>query len=180
MSADCAIRETDGRVARFFGAALRSELPRICLVPVFVLACYQFEWTGLRSIVTSAFIYAASWFGIPAARYAFDSFSCNGEHYQFVISCTALDAFFGSIPLVWKRFVPFYRNLIFLAAYFILLSVINLFRLEIGFVIFLRGISWSLAHEVMAGVFYFALFLWIVRRRGWDRSFRGSYYRHSA
>ena len=51
----------------------------------------------------------------------------------------------------------------------ILLFAANLFRLELGLVLFARGISWELSHEVMAGFFYFAVFLWIARQRGWSR-----------
>jgi hypothetical protein len=83
------------------------------------------------------------------------------------ISCTALDAFCGSIPLLWQGRRPFSGNLLYLAAYFLCLSAVNLARLELGFVLHLQGVSWFLAHEVMSGVFYFALFLWIARQRAW-------------
>ena len=48
---------------------------------------------------------------------------------------------------------------VFLAVYLLCLSAINLARLELGFLLYFRGVSWFLAHEVMSGVFYFALFL---------------------
>jgi hypothetical protein len=58
-------------------------------------------------------------------------------------------------------------NSLFLAGYFVVLSTVNLLRLEAGFLLYLRGVPWSLAHEAMSGVFYFGLLLWILRHRGW-------------
>lgn len=153
----------------FSGPDHRSDLLRICLVPLFVVGCYQFDWTSWRSLVAGSFVAVAPWLGVPAVRLTFDSFSCNGEYYQFVTACTALDAFFGSIPLLWKRDTSVCRNALFLTAYLVLLSAVNLLRLEIGFVLYHQGVAWSLAHEAMAGVFYFGLFLWIARRRNWNR-----------
>ena len=146
----------------------RLEVLRVCLVPLFVALCYQFEWRAWRALVAGAFLTAAPWFGVPAARLGADSFICHGELYHFAIACTALDAFFGSIPLVWNWRARVAGNLAVLAAYFVCLSAINLARLELGLAIYLRGVPWSLAHEAMAGVFYFALFLWIARRRRWS------------
>jgi len=145
-------------------------LVRIALVLPFVLLCYEFEWMAWRSFVSGVFLAISQWIGIPVVRISLDSFLCRGHRYQFVISCTALDAFFGSIPLLWRWGKAVHTNLVFLAAYFLCLSVVNLVRLEFGFLLYLRGVPWSLSHEAMAGVFYFALFLWIARQRGWTQT----------
>jgi hypothetical protein len=147
---------------------VHSELLRACLVPLFVVLCYRFDWAAWRTFTCDAFLVVAHWIGIPAARLGPVSFALDGHVYGFVIACTALDAFFGSIPLLWRSDKSILTNLLFFAACFGVLSTANLARLEAGFVLFLRGVPWSLAHEAMAGVFYFALFLWIARRRGWS------------
>jgi hypothetical protein len=135
---------------------------------LFVVLCYRFDWLVWRSFTCDVFLRVAEMLGIPAHRLTPISFGLVGHTYLFVISCTALDAFFGSIPLLWRfeKGVP--ANLLFFAAYFAVLLAVNIARLEAGFVLFLRGVPWSLAHEAMAGVFYFVLFLWIARRRGWS------------
>jgi len=46
--------------------------------------------------------------------------------------------------------------------------VLNIVRLELGFIAMTRGLPWWLAHECVAGVAYFGLFLFIVRVRAWD------------
>jgi len=150
------------------------ELLRICSVPLFVTLCYQFDWHAWRSLWVDTFVKISFWWGVSAVRVSFDSFVFQDTIYRFVTACTALDAFFGSIPLLWKGKVAVHRNLSFLAIYFICLSIANLIRLELGFVLYLRGVSWFVAHEVMAGIFYFVLFLWIVHQRGWDRKPSGS------
>jgi hypothetical protein len=149
------------------GLVRRGVVLRLCLVPLFVVLCYQFEWRLWRELVTDAFLAVAPWFGVSAVPLGFAAFACRGEIYYVAIACTALDAFFGSIPLVWSGRAAISRNLAFLTAYFVGLSALNLGRLELGLMLYLRGVPWSLAHEAMAGVFYFGLFLWIVRQRRW-------------
>lgn len=169
MIADSPITQrADQAVAVRSSLAWRLNALRVCLVPFLVVLCYQFDWQVWRELVASAFLVISSWFGVPAVRLDSVSFICNGESYYFAIACTALDAFFGSIPLLWNLRATLFRNLAFLAAYFLCLSVINLMRLEIGLMIYLRGVPWSLAHEALAGVFYFGLFLWIVQQRRWS------------
>ena len=107
--------------------------------------------------------------GMPVVRATADSFYCQGHFYRFAIACTALDAFFGSIPLLWMKRRSVGRNVLFFATYGVTLAVLNVARLAAGLWIFLRGVSWEVSHEAFAGVFYFGLFLWIARRRGWMR-----------
>jgi len=140
------------------------------LVPFFVVICYQFDWVGWRSFTCDALLKISSWIGFPVVRVSPWAFTANGHAYLFVISCTALDAFFGSIPLLWRLSKAVAANLLFLTAYFIVLSAVNLARLEGGFLLFAQGIPWWLAHEAMAGVFYFGMLLWISRQRGWFRT----------
>lgn len=141
---------------------------RLALVLPFVLACYRFGWSTWRAEVCNAFVSLAHLVGMPVLRFSADSFFCGGHVYRFAIACTALDAFFGSIPLLWIVRAPFSRNLLFFARYFAALMVLNMVRLTAGLWIFLHGIPWWLSHEAFAGVFYFCLFLWIARQRGWQ------------
>ena len=97
-----------------------------------------------------------------------DLFAYGGVTYQIVLSCTALDAFFGAIPLLWQWRRP-RASLVSLARFLVGLSVANLARLHVGFVLHAHGVSWLLAHEVMAGLFYFAGLRWVVRHGGWKR-----------
>jgi hypothetical protein len=144
-----------------------SDLLRVCLVPLFVLLCYQFEWQAWRELMCTFLVKLADWTGIATTRVGPVSFAMHGRVYVFEISCTALDAFFGSIPLLWRTRVTIARNAAFFAAYFAMLTAANLLRLDLGMVAFLKGVPWWIAHEAAAGVCYFGMFLWIARRRGW-------------
>ena len=46
------------------------ELLRACLVPLFVLLCYLFDWAAWRTLTCDVFLGAAHWIGIPAVRLA--------------------------------------------------------------------------------------------------------------
>jgi hypothetical protein len=141
---------------------------RLALVPLFVLFCHAFSWRVGRALVTTALLALLAWAGAPALPLAFDSFRFHGSTFQVAVSCTALDVFFGSIPLLWEPERPLLPHLRFFAAYFLTLSAINMMRLVVGFLLYGGGVSWFLAHELPSGLFYFAVFVWIARRRGWS------------
>jgi hypothetical protein len=141
---------------------------RLGLVPVFVLLCHAYSWHAWRALVATALLALLARAGAPAFPLSFDTFRFHDHLFQVAVSCTALDVFFGSIPLLWEGRCSPARNLRFLAAYFVVLSAINLARLVLGFLLYGVGASWFLAHELPSGVFYFAVFVWIARRRGWS------------
>jgi hypothetical protein len=144
-----------------------ADLVRVVLVVLFVVLCYQFEWSAWRTFIRDVFVSLSRGLGIPLHPVSSDSFVLKAHLYRFVIACTALDVFFGSIPLLWERDKHILINIRLLTIYFLSLMMANLFRLEIGLPLFLFGVPWELSHEVMAGFFYFIVFLWIARRRGW-------------
>ncbi len=167
MKSDSALILSQADLATVRAGAWRADVLRICLVPVFVLMCYQFDWETWRTSWTDIFVTVMGWLAVPVVRVRFDSFLCNGVAYWFAIACTALDVFFGSIPLLWEPKKAIHRNLMLLSSFFACLSAANLVRLALGFLLYVHGVSWFVSHEVAAGVFYFGVFLWIARRRGW-------------
>jgi len=148
-------------------ARRRRDILRFCLVALFVIVCYQFDWQGLRTAWAELFVATAKQLHLRPLRAGIDSFVFNGKYFKFGLACTAVDVFLGSIPLLWETNKALLRNLMTAVACFVCLSAGNLIRLELGFILYARGMSWFLAHEVMAGVFYFVVFLTIVRRR-WE------------
>ena len=152
------------RVGRSLG--LRVAL-RIALVPVFVALCYVFQWWWLRIATTTALVNLSAFLGVPMLRTGPDVVTLDGLAIQFILPCTMVDAFFGAIPLLWRRAAG-WRNVPRLAVVFAGVSALNLFRLELGFVALHRGIPWWLAHEVVAGFAYFAVFLLIVETKAWQ------------
>jgi hypothetical protein len=81
-----------------------------------------------------------------------------------------IDAFFGAIPLLWRPSASWAQNFTRLSAVLVAVFVLNIVGLEIGFFATTRGVPWWLAHEVVAGVAYFCLYVFIMRERAWDRA----------
>jgi Transmembrane exosortase (Exosortase_EpsH). len=140
------------------------DLLRIAAIPVFVYVCYLFDWALLRQLTCDLFVAAAEFLSIPVVRTSPTFFECEGRTFYFAISCTAVDAFCGSIPLLWHR-ADWKRTTVFWTVYFLVLSAVNLFRLVSGFFLFVHGVPWWIAHKVFGGLFYFGLLLWIIRMK---------------
>ena len=78
-----------------------------------------------------------------------------------------VDAFFGAIPLLWRFSRSWHWDLGRLMALFAGIFLLNIFRLELGFVALFHGTPWWLAHECVAGVAYFCVFLFIMHESAW-------------
>jgi hypothetical protein len=102
-------------------------------------------------------------------RIGADLVTVAGINARFVVSCTMIDAFFGAIPLLWRTSFSWLQNLVRLTAVAGAVFVLNIVRLELGFIWMTRGAPWWLAHECVAGVAYFCLYMFIVRERAWNR-----------
>jgi hypothetical protein len=141
---------------------------RVLLVPVFVGVCHLYDWSWLRALTTVTLVQISALLEVPMQRTAADVISVAGISAQFVVACTMIDAFFGAIPLLWRTTISWSQNLLRLTAVMVAVFGLNIFRLELGFIAMTRGVPWWLAHEVVAGVTYFCLYMFIVRERAWD------------
>jgi hypothetical protein len=147
---------------------------RVPLVPVFVAACYLIgfcldEWSWLRVLTTVTLVRISAMLGVPMYRTGLDVITVAGISARFVVACTMIDAFFGAIPLLWRTGVSWFENVARLGAVLGGVFVLNIVRLELGFIWMTRGAPWWLAHECVAGVAYFCLYSFIVHERAWDR-----------
>ena len=149
-------------------AGTRNLLLRAALVPVFVALCYCFDWWTLRVLTTSTLLWLSALLHVPMVRLGGDLVGLAGMQIQFTTACTMVDAYFGAIPLLWRTSLSLGRNLFRLGVLFVAVFGLNIFRLEAGFVALDHGAPWWLAHECVAGVAYFCVFLVIVRERAWE------------
>lgn len=160
-----------GRVAG--PAALR--LPRLSteflcragLVAISVVITYQFRWEWLRFLTSEAILRISASLGMTTERVSFDTIHIQEHFFQFVIACTFVDVYMGSIPLLWDLRKPFLRNASWLIVVAVILLSFNLVRLEIGQVLYAHGLSWTLADNVLGGFAYFAVWRFIWWRRSW-------------
>jgi hypothetical protein len=142
---------------------------RILLIPVFVGVCHLYDWPWLRALTTITLVKISAALGVPMYRIGADVISVAGVTAQFVVACTMIDAFFGAIPLLWRTKISWQHNFLRLSVELLGVLVLNIVRLEFGFIAMTKGVPWWLAHECVAGVAYFCLFLFIVHERAWQR-----------
>jgi hypothetical protein len=146
--------------------AERSLAIRVLLVLPFVTACYFFRWDWLRVGTTEVLVWLGAVMDAPMHRLGSDMVQLDGFRIQFIVPCTMVDAFFGAIPFLWSWSAEWHRNILRMVMVFLGVFALNVGRLELGFVGLHHGVPWWLAHEVVAGVAYFCLFLFIVREYG--------------
>ena len=148
----------------------RSELQSRTLLIRFVLAAlavafsYCFRWQLLRFLTSEANLRLDLLAGIHLRRISADAVMWKGVVYRYVNACTFVDVWFGSVPLLWKMARSVARNLSFMAAVAVLMFSFNVFRLSVSDVLFSAGLPWNLAHNVISGLSYFLVWVWIWRR----------------
>ena len=140
---------------------------RAGLVAVFAAAAHQVRWEWLRFLTSECVLRISASLGMATLRASFDTILVGGQAFQFVIACTFVDVFMGSIPLLWDLKKSVDRNILWLIATAAALFGFNVVRLEVAQVLYYRGASWTVADEVLGGLAYFAVWLVIWRLRSW-------------
>jgi hypothetical protein len=149
---------------------------RVLLVAVMVGVVHLFDWNWLRGFTVDSLMQISAVLGIPMLRHSFDVIRVAGINAKFEVACTLIDAYFGAIPLLWRTTISWPRNLLRMVALMGGMFVLNIVRLEFGFAALTRGVPWWLAHEVVSGVTYFLIYIFIVRQHAWDQSRTASYH----
>jgi hypothetical protein len=148
-----------GSIFRCFQSLGRGFLFRVLLVVVLVTVTHRFEWRELRFLTSEAVLRLSPALGIPTYRISFDTLRLQGHLFQFVISCTLVDVFIGAIPLIWSVKKSILANASRLGEAALYLFVFNILRLELGHLLYAHGTPWILAHEILGGGAYFAIWL---------------------
>jgi exosortase/archaeosortase len=149
----------------------REFLYRAGLVAIFVTLTHQFRWEWLRFLTSEAILRISASLGVAMARVSFDTIRVQGQLFQFVIACTFVDVSIGSIPLLWDLKKPLLRNVSWVLVVVTLLFSFNLLRLEMGYVLYARGLPWTVADGVLGGFAYFAVWLFIWSQRTWELTY---------
>ncbi len=150
----------------------RQLLWRSPLVVLSVFVCYQFSWTSLRYVTSEAALLTAKLFGLAAYRTGYNSIVVGSDHIHFTISCTFVDLYFGSLPLLWRTsFRPFeyFRLIMVFAA---VLFGLNQVRIAITYLAFRCGMGWLMADILFGGLLYFAVWQWLSHSLAGARDFR--------
>jgi hypothetical protein len=105
--------------------------------------------------------------GMPHQRVAQDLLVWKGTLYQYVNACTFVDVWFGAIPLMWSLRRTVSANLGRAVALAAVLFAFNVTRLSFSNVLFNAGLNWDIAHNVVGGVCYFGVWVWLWNHAGW-------------
>jgi hypothetical protein len=132
---------------------------RAGLVAVFAVAAHQFTWGWLRFVTSEVILRISTAIGMITTRVSYDTILMQRELFCFVIACTFIDVFLGSIPLLWDLEKSLLSNALRLIAAAAALFCFNVVRLEIGQILYFRGVSWTLAHEAFGGFAYLVVWL---------------------
>lgn len=144
----------------------RSEvLVRFALVPIAIAICYCFRWEVLRYVTSEANLRVDLLAGLHLQRISFDTVQWMGSVYRYENACTFVDVWCGAIPLLWDRRRTLGVNLRLFAGLAVGLFTFNVLRLSLSDMLFSAGLSWNLAHNVVSGISYFVVWLWIWRNR---------------
>lgn len=139
-------------------------LIRFALAALAVAVSYFFRWEFLRFLTSEANLRLDALAGIHLQRISSDAVMWKGVLYRYENPCTFVDVWFGSIPLLWNLRRSVFKNLTFMAGVAVAMFAFNVFRLSVSDILFAIGLPWNLAHNVISGVSYFAVWVWIWRQ----------------
>ena len=152
----------------------RGFLFRALLVGIVVSVTHQFAWGGLRYVISEIVLRLSESAGLSAERVSADTIRIQGNLFQFVISCTFVDVIMGMIPLVWALNKSVAKNMLTIIPLAVGLFSFNVVRLEIGQLLYARGVPWFLADDVFGGIAYFAVWILVVSwfSKYWRQTFQ--------
>jgi hypothetical protein len=142
-------------------------LLRFGLVPIAVGICYLLGWHWLRHLTLEWNLGLDALAGIHLQRLSSETVLWRSEIYRYEIACTMADVWCGALPLIWSLRKSIGANIAYALLFGIVIIGFNVFRLTVSDVLFAIGIPWDLAHNVISGVSYFLIWMWIWRTRNW-------------
>ncbi|MBV9480695.1 MAG: hypothetical protein JO249_08070 [Acidobacteria bacterium] len=129
-----------------------------------VAVSYLFRWESLRFLSSEANLRLDLLAGIHLQRISNDTVMWKGVLYRYENPCTFVDVWFGSVPLLWNLACPVIWNIGFMAIVAMGMFCFNALRLSVSDILFAAQVPWNLAHNVISGLSYFLVWVWIWTR----------------
>ena len=142
----------------------RALVIRFALAALAVAVSYLFRWELLRFLTSEANLRLDLLANIHLQRISADTVMWKGVLYRYENACTFVDVWFGSIPLLWNVRRNLAWNAAFIAIVAAAMFCFNVFRLSVSDMLFAAGLPWDLAHNVISGISYFLVWVWIWKR----------------
>ena len=145
----------------------RGILYRVGLVILFATGAHQVQWQWFRFVTSELVLRLSAFLNIQASRISFDVIELQGEQFRYLTSCTFVDVFIASIPLIWNVKASLIRNFAWVAVAGVALLAFNAIRIESAVVLYCHRIPWTIADELLGGCSYFIVWLVIWLTRSW-------------
>ena len=139
---------------------------RVVVLIAAVVACHLMRWDALRFWTSEAVLRVCNALAVTMQRLAPHAVRCRGNLFTYTVGCTFVDVSAGAMVLLWERKRAPAANLAMMVGVAAALFVFNVVRLSLGFVLYAHHVPWSLAHEAMAGVAYFLVWVYLMRQIG--------------
>jgi hypothetical protein len=140
---------------------------RLCLTTAAVIVCYQFRWEAVRFLTSELQLRFEALLGLARFRLSPEAVLWKGHVYTYLTACTFADVWCGAIPLLWDLRRTWAGNLARVVSLAIGLLLFNVLRLTLSDVLYAGGAPWVIAHDVVAGFAYFAVWVWLWHHAGW-------------
>jgi len=141
-------------------------LIRVALLAAAVIICHLMRWDALRFWTSEAVLRLCHLLAVPMRRLSPYAVRCHGNIFSYTVGCTFVDVCAGAMVLLWNRKRALVANLAMMAGVAAAMFAFNITRLTLGFVLYVHRVPWLLAHEAMAGVAYFLVWLYLMRQIG--------------
>ncbi len=135
-------------------------------------AALQGSWMPLREAMAWAVTHTLNLLGMDllgmAAQLVEGPAVVLGPHtIGLTVRCCHIEVFALVLPLLWDRRFSGLGNLLRIGALGGALFVMGVLRIDLSIALYLQGVPWEWAHDLLLGVCYFAVLAPILHRGAW-------------
>ena len=145
----------------------RDVLCRAGLVILFAIAVHQLRWETLRFITSETVLRLSKFLNIRGSRVSLDVIELQGQQFRYGTSCTFVDVFIASIPILWNVKASLSQNVARGIIAGTALFLFNSMRLETAVLLYIHSVPWTIADGLLGGCSYFIVWLVIWWQRTW-------------
>jgi hypothetical protein len=139
---------------------------RATLMVAAVIVCHLMRWDAPRFWTSEAVLRLCGLVAVPMQRVAPYAVRCHGDIFTYTVGCTFIDVCAGAMVLLWNRNRALTANLATMVGIAAAMFAFNITRLTLGFVLYVHSVPWALAHEAMAGLAYFLVWIYLAHQIG--------------
>jgi hypothetical protein len=130
-------------------------------------AVLQGTWLPLREAMAGAVAQTLSLMGTAAQLTEGPAIAIGAQTIGVTVRCSHIEVFALVVPLLWDRSLSGPQNLWRSAALGGGLFVMGVLRIDLSIALYLQGVAWPFAHDLLLGLCYFAVLAPILHRGAW-------------